>query len=490
MLFSRGKKEIINKLITTQSFLFSFVLALSYLILISCSVNPVTGEKEFMLLSEEEEITMGRNAVPSLNWDFGGEYKDAELKDYLERVVKDIWQISERPHLPMRFAIQNSSIPNAFALPGYVAITRGLLSELENEAQFAAVMGHEAGHVMARHTAKRISLGTLQQIGIALGGIAFEGGKGSEEILTLAGIGSSLIMLKYNRNQEIQADRLGIKYMTKLGYEPNEALNAHERLDIAAANYLKRMDAKKNDNTFLSELFSTHPRKEIRRDEIEAMIQELPKLTLKGDGRFQEHFQSITARLKEINKDYFIYDEAVNLYEDGKLQDAEERLKKSISANDRQAPFYNLMAMIKVKQKDFTSAERNFKKSLSIDPDYQPSYYGLGITYYLTNDYKGAVDKFKKSLELYPLHPPSLFGIGRTYFQLKEWEKTILHLRDFASAVPNHHEVHGLLGISHEKTGNIRAAIQEYELQVKLAPNTKLGRYARDRLFVLKPSVK
>ncbi|MBI5682516.1 MAG: M48 family metalloprotease [Deltaproteobacteria bacterium] len=481
---------MIGRFSMARSLLFSLFLILICSTLISCAVNPVTGEKEFMLVSEEEEITIGKNAAPSLNWDFGGEYKDAELKSYLEGVVKDIWQVSERSHLPMRFVIQNTSIPNAFALPGYVAITRGLLSELENEAQFTAVMGHEAGHVMARHTAKRISVGTLQQIGIALGGVALEGGKGTDEILTLASIGSNLLLLKYDRNQEIQADRLGIKYMAKLGYEPSEALNAHERLEAAVSRYLKREDAKRKGDTFLDELFSTHPRTGVRRHEIEAMIRELSPFIFKGDGRFKEHFQSMTARIREANQSYFIYDEAVSLYEKGKFQDAEERLQKSISVNSEQAPFYNLMGMIRIKQKDFYESERNFKKALSIDADYQPSYYGLGITYYLKGNYSSAADKFKRSLELYPSHPPSLFGIGRSYFQLKEWKKAILYLMDFAQTSPKHPEVHGMLGISHENVSDIGAAIHEYELQVRIAPNTKLGRYAGGRLAVLKSPIR
>ncbi len=458
--------------------------------LASCAINPVTGEREFMVVSESEEIAIGQEAVPSLSWGFGGRYRDPWLESYLEGIVRRIWQNSERPHLPMKFVIQNTSIPNAFALPGYVAITRGLLCELENEAQFVAVMGHEVGHVMARHTAQRISIGTIQQLGLVLGGAALEGRKGGNEILTLGAIGSSLILLKYDRGQEIQADRLGVRYTARLGYEPKEALNAHERLEVAVDNYLRRAGKTRKEDTFLDELLSTHPRTEIRRHEIESMINELPPYQIQQDGRFGERFQTAIAKIKEVNRAYFIYDETERLYGKGKFREAEERLHAAISMNSEQAPFYNLMGMVRLRQKDYHDAEKLFRNALSIDNEYQPSYYGLGLVEYMRGNYRRAIDEFRMSLNLYPSHPGSLLGIGRSYFSIKEWRRAIPHLRNFAEVVPKHPEVHGLLGICYENTGDLRLAVREYEFQVRIAPNTDLGRHAQGRLFVLKPLVK
>jgi predicted Zn-dependent protease len=145
-----------------------------------------------MLVSESQEIQIGKEASPSLRWEFGGEYHDRSLELYLGDIVSRLWQISERPHLPVKFSIQNTSLPNAFAIPGYVAITRGLLSDMENEAQFAAVMGHEIGHVMGRHTAQRISRVQLQQMGLAIGASALEGTSGGDALLQIGAIGSSL----------------------------------------------------------------------------------------------------------------------------------------------------------------------------------------------------------------------------------------------------------------------------------------------------------
>ncbi len=90
-----------------------------FFFLASCAINPVTGERELMLISEEQEIEIGKEAAPSLRWEFGGQYYDNSLELYLEGIVNQLWKISERPHLPVKFYIQNTSVPNAFALPGY-----------------------------------------------------------------------------------------------------------------------------------------------------------------------------------------------------------------------------------------------------------------------------------------------------------------------------------------------------------------------------------
>ncbi len=453
---------------------------------ISCAVNPVTGKRELMFVSESQEIEIGKEAAPSLYWSYGGEFKDPQLHDYLEGVVRKIWKISERPYLPMRFVVQNTSVPNAFALPGYVAITRGLLAELQNEAQFVAVMGHEVGHVMARHTAKRITLGEIQQLGLVLGGVLLSGTSHSDTFLRLGAIGSNLLLLKYDRSQEIQADRLGVKYMAKLGYDPYQAIEAHKRLQVAVNNYLKRRGIKRKGDSFIEQILSTHPRHEVRIQEIKDMINHLPKYTIKGDGKFKKRFLKMTRRLRRINKVYFKYDKAVALYNKNELSQAENLIKKAIRKQPDQAAFYNLYGMIEYKKDELTRAKKLFKKALRIEKDYQPAIYGLGLIKLKERHYEAALKKFRKSLQLYPSHPGSYFGMGKTLYKLKRYRSAINYLKPYAQYNPKHREVHGLLGICYEKTGHLRAAVREYELQVRVAPDTELGQYAQLRLLVLK----
>jgi predicted Zn-dependent protease len=438
-----------------------------------------------MLVSEQQEIQIGKQAAPSMRWEFGGEYRDTELERYLGGIVKELWQNSERPQLPMKFYIQNTSIPNAFALPGYVAITRGLLSDMENEAQFAAVMGHEIGHVMARHTARRLSRMTLQQIGLSIGARALEGKTGSDALLTVGALGSSLLLLKFDRSQEIQADRLGVKYMSWLGYDPYEAMHAHEMLERSVNRFMQRSGGNRRDGSAIAELFSTHPRKEIRIAEIEEMINALPQYKLKEDGKFTRRFREATKRIREINRIYFIYDEAERLYKKEDFKGAEAKLKKAIKLNSDQAPFHNLLGFIRLQQKSYWRAENSFREALSLNPEYQPSIYGIGLVKYYNKNYSVAIDKFKKSLELYPGHMPSHYGLGRSYYQTRRYKDAIPHLRTFAKAAPEDPEIHGMLGICYENTGNIDLALREYNYQLQVAPDNKMGRHARRRLAVL-----
>lgn len=451
----------------------------------SCAVNPVTGKQELMLVSKNQELDIGKEAEPSLQWEFGGYYSDSALESYLDSIVGQLWQNSERPHLPFKFHIQNTSIPNAFALPGNVAITRGLLSNMENEAQFAAVMGHEIGHVMARHSAQKLSRLTLQQIGLSIGTAALEGQRGSDALLTLGALGSSLLLLSYDRDQEIQADRLGVKYMARLGYAPSEAIAAHKVLERSVDDYLKRLGKKRTEDNFITRMLSTHPRAEVRISEIQSMINELPPYIIKEDGKFSRRFQDAIKNIREINKVYFIYDEAENLYQKENFNAAEERLNKAISLNDKQASFYNLMGFIKLRQKNYNETERAFRKALSIDNAYQPSYYGLGLSYYYQENYRQAVGEFKKSLNLFPEHAQTHFGLGKSYFQLQQYREAIPYLQNFSKAAPKHPEVHGILGISYDNTGDIKSAVREYNYQLQVAPDTELGRYAKKRLAVL-----
>jgi predicted Zn-dependent protease len=470
--------------------IFKAFFLLLFILLVSCAVNPVTGKQEIMFVSERQEIELGNRSAPSMKWEFGGRYHDPELESYLHAIVKRIWQNSERPQLPLHFYIQNTSIPNAFALPGHVAITRGLLDALENEAQFAAIMGHEAGHVMARHTAQRLSRITMQQIGLAVGGAVLEGTEGADTLLTLGAAGSQLFLLKYDRAQELEADRLGVKYMSNLGYDPFEALKAHELLENSVEDYMKRLGKKRQDDNLLSGLLSTHPRKDVRLDEINDMIDSLPPYTIKGNGKFDKMFQNKLTRLREINNIYHLYDEADSFYQKKDYASAESRLNRAISLNDKQPPFFNLLGFIKIQKKLYPEAQHMFNRALSLEADYQPSLYGLGAVQFLKGDYKKAIPLLKKSLQLYPGHAASHFALGKSYFSLRNFSDAIPYLDTISQVAPNHPEVHGLLGICFEKTGDLYKAVREYRYQLQVAPETELGLHARKRLKVLEPLVK
>jgi predicted Zn-dependent protease len=454
----------------------------------SCAINPVTGERELMLVSEQTEIEWGNNIYPNALWGEvggGGKYHDPELEKYLERIVKDLNATSHRPNLPVDFVIQNSSVPNAWAIPGHVSMTRGLLAGLENEAQFAFIMGHEMGHVAARHSAAQMSRNILVQAGIVAAGFALNNKENSEWILGAGAIGANLFMLKYSRDQEYQSDRLGALYMSRIGYDPYESIKAHQRLDKISDEYLQRMGKNSREGSFLDEWLSTHPPMQERIHALNSAISGLPSYSIIGDGKETYTFQRITSRVRKANQAYIYYDMALKDFNDKRIREAESNLSKALQMDANQAPFYNLKGLIEIKKENTQSGLRNFEKAIDLDKNYQPAYHSMGFAHYLGKNYQEALGYLKKSLALYPENIPSHYFAGMCYFKMKNYKSAIPHLKKFASANSKHHEIHGILGICYEQVNDIASAFNAYKKQVEVAPNNEMGRYAYKRLRVL-----
>src|ERR1700722_12386359 len=194
--------------------------------LCGCSTNPVTGKSELMLLSEEQEVFLGVQNYQFMQQAEGGDYTtDTAVQKYVSEVGWRLAKVSDRPHLPYEFVVLNNSIPNAWSLPGgKIAIYRGLLQELNSEAELAAVLGHEIVHSAARHTAQRMQRGMLLETGMIGLSQLFEGHKYEDLLLQGAGFGAGIIFFKYSREDEREADLYGIKYMVAAGYDPQAAV--------------------------------------------------------------------------------------------------------------------------------------------------------------------------------------------------------------------------------------------------------------------------
>ena len=223
------------------------ILAALLMIFSSCAVNPVSGKHELMLLSEAEEIQLGRQTDAQVASQYGI-YKDGELTGYLNQMGKKMAKISHRPNLPYEFKILDTPVVNAFAVPGgYVYFTRGILANLNSEAELAGVMGHELGHITARHSAQQYSRSQLAQM--ALGG-AMMFSETASILAPLAQMGVGLLFLSYSRDNEREADRLGVAYSSQAGYDATHMARFFETLE--------RMQPEK-DGSGLPEWFSTHP---------------------------------------------------------------------------------------------------------------------------------------------------------------------------------------------------------------------------------------
>lgn len=216
-------------------------------VVISCAANPVTGKMQIMLMSEADEVQQGLAYDPQVISTFG-EYKNDKLLSFLQTKTNEMGLISHRPKLQYHIKILDSPVVNAFAVPGgYIYLTRGILAQLNNEAELIGVIGHEMGHITARHSVSQMSKQQLGQLLLIGGMIASEKFAHYAEA---AMQGMQLLFLKFSRDDERQADALGVEYSSKIGYD------AHKMADFFKV--LQKMNMAESEGgvpTFLS----THP---------------------------------------------------------------------------------------------------------------------------------------------------------------------------------------------------------------------------------------
>lgn len=227
--------------------LYTALLAFAALFFLSnCAVNPVTGKKELAFMSEEKEIAMGQSYDPQVVAEMG-EYKNPAMAAFLTEKGLAMARQSERPNLPWKFTLVDSDVVNAFAVPGgFVYFTRGIMAHFNNEAQFAGVLGHEIGHVTARHTVNQQAKQTLGQVGL-ITGMVLSPELASQGESLMQGMG--LLFLKFGRDAESQSDQLGVKYSTNIGYDAKEMAGFFGTLDRLTGGAQNRVP----------EFQSTHP---------------------------------------------------------------------------------------------------------------------------------------------------------------------------------------------------------------------------------------
>ena len=222
-----------------------------------CATNPVSGRRELMFLSESDEIRMDQQASPhQFSADYGA-IRDPALNAYVADVGRSLAERSHRPGMPYSFRAVNASHVNAYAfLGGSVATTRGILLAMEDEAELAALLGHEVGHVTARHSARQMTSNMLLAVGVAAAAAAASQKKEEYGMLVagLGGLGSGLLLARYSRDNERQADELGMEYMVRAGYHPKGM--------IALQDQLRKLSRGKPNALEL--MFATHPMSEER----------------------------------------------------------------------------------------------------------------------------------------------------------------------------------------------------------------------------------
>lgn len=247
----------------------------------TCVTNPVTGKKELMLISEADEIAMGAQIHQGLEIEYGF-YQDSNLTAYVRRVGEKLLPYVHRPNLTYHFHILDTPVQNAFAAPGgYIYITRGLLAMMNSEAELAVVLGHELGHVNARHSARSLSRNLLFGVGLVLAG---ELNKDIKKALPAVQIATALLFLKYSRSDEYQADGLGVEYARSARYSPEAMIDFFSSLE-----QLSTMSGGGGLPNFLS----THPLTPRRIEAVKMMLKE-------GDLGLERNEKTYLARINGL----------------------------------------------------------------------------------------------------------------------------------------------------------------------------------------------
>ncbi len=243
--------------------------ALLFLTLVGCAQNPVSGDQNFVLLGEDSEIAIGRTNHPKIIEQYG-RYNDESLQNYVQSVGDKLASVSHRPELLYRFTVLDSPVINAFALPGgYIYITRGLMAYLNSEAELAAVLGHEIGHVTARHGVRQQSASQAANLGYTLGSILFPELRGAPSQNLFNVLGGALLS-GYGREHELESDGLGAEYLARSGYEPKAMIDVIRVLKDQET--FSAVEAKKQGREAKGYhgLFASHPDNDTRLQEVVA----------------------------------------------------------------------------------------------------------------------------------------------------------------------------------------------------------------------------
>ena len=347
------------------------LLAVALAALSGCVVNPVTGKKQISLMSPEQEIAAGtQNYVPSQQSQ-GGQYTvDPGLTTYVQSVGKKLAAVSDRPNLPYEFVVLNNDVPNAWAMPGgKLAINRGLLMYLEDEAQLAAVLGHEIVHAAARHGAQQQTQNVLIGAGVLLTGVAISQKKPEYGALAIGalGVGATAWQAKYGRGHELESDAVGIKYMAKAGYDAQAAVELQQI-------FMKLSEGR--NAGFIDGLFASHPPSQERVEANRKTAAQYP-----GGVRNKAQYQRAIAQLVKDKPAYEKYQKAQKLAANKQYLDALAYVDQAAAAQPRETLFWEMKGQLLLQQNKREEAVAALDKAVQANPAYFKPYVYRGIAY-------------------------------------------------------------------------------------------------------------
>lgn len=368
-------------------------LSIAFLLswLSACGTNPVTGESELQFISTEQEIKMGEQAYFPTRQAQGGDYTVHEsVTLYVQQVNNRLAAVSDRD-LPFEIVVLNSSIPNAWAMPGgKMAINRGLLTQLNSEAELAAVLGHEIVHSAARHSAKSQERNMLLQGGVIAAQIASAGSDYSNLIAGGAVLGSQLVTTRYGRDAELESDLYGMEYMVRAGYNPNAAIDLQQ-------TFVRLSEGRQSG--WVEGLFASHPPSPER---VARNRETAARLGGENLEYGRERYRAAIAPLLKDAAAYKAHDMALKAAKAGDMKAANTSIEEAIRLQPREPKFYGLKGDLALQQKQFRAALVQYNKAISLDSDYFAYYLQKGYAKKELGDLAGATKALEKSNQLLP----------------------------------------------------------------------------------------
>ncbi len=404
---------ISSKEITRRHFLWLMALS-SGGVLTGCATNPVTGKRQLMMVSEDQEIAVDKENSPhQFSADYGA-LQDKALNDYIDRTGKRIAARTHRTDMPYSFRGVNATYVNAYAFPGgSIACTRGILLALDNEAELAGLLGHELGHVNARHTGARMSKGMLVQGLVAVAGVAVAAGTDSAALggltMGLGSIGAGALLAKYSRDDERQADALGMEYMVRSNYNAQGMVGLMDVL---------RSLSKRKPNA-LELMFATHPMSEERyKTAVETAGTKYE--SAKNFPLHRERYMDHTAKLRAMKGAIEEMQNGEKAMAKKDFPTAEGHFRKALKEAPEDYAGLCMMSKCLMAQKKNKQARRYAERAKQVYPEEAQAHHLSGITKLAGRDFGRAYEDFSSYEKLLPGNPNTIFleaysleGMGR-----------------------------------------------------------------------------
>lgn len=370
------------------------LLAVFSLLAAGCVTNPVTGQTEVGFVGTEQQTAIGEQQYLPAQQMQGGLYTvDPELTDYVSGVGKRVAAYSNI-NLPYEFVVLNNSVPNAWALPGgKLAINRGLLVELRNEAELAAVLGHEVTHAAARHGAKQLERAYVLQGALVATAIGVQGSALGNTIMQSAQMAATLVNTKYGRDAERESDFYGTRMMARAGYDPYAAVTLQE-------TFLKLSEGR--DPSWVEGLLASHPPSAERVRNNRSLVDTLRSEGFTNGDYGSDRYQAATRQLRVDKDAYANADDARKALHEGDLGRALTLVEKAIDAQGAEPTFHALRGDVRYEQGRYDDALTNYNRAIERDSAFYGHYLGRGMSYVKLGDRARAKADLNASVELLP----------------------------------------------------------------------------------------